>query len=233
MLSDEEKTRITERVQYERDVREALTPPPKQSGPGLWSLLNSSLGLLLVTSLITSFLVPRYQARQQRLDWQRQVTAENLKYRLGMMRECLMEFSLSNALTAEAYERVRPLIAADRIDGPLYDSFRAQLLTLQNQRFQRAAKVMALIVYFPHRAEIADSVVRHNTQASLYVRSVEAYAELKRAPSADAAGRNRELTALRADLGDMSDVSQTYTAATELLLNDIHEEETRYEKFEF
>jgi hypothetical protein len=93
MLSEEEKQRILERVEYERELRAALSPeekkPEKKEQKSVWDVLNSGIVLLLVTSMVSALIVPYFQRHQEQIDWKRQIRADNIKFKLGMMRDGL------------------------------------------------------------------------------------------------------------------------------------------------
>src|ERR1051325_11030873 len=69
---------------------------------------ESKIGLLLIGSVLSGILVPIFQYTQETIKWKRQNRYENVKYRLGMMRDGMKEFVYVHAFNAEAYERIRP-----------------------------------------------------------------------------------------------------------------------------
>lgn len=145
MLSEEEKTRIIEKVRFENEIRKELTTPDE---PKKASWLNSKLSLLLIGSLITGILVPWFQYTHKTIEWKRQNEFENINFRLEMMRECLKEFVYLSVYTAEAYERIKPFMDMVSLTPNDYMKFEDQYIDLQNRRFRQSAKVTSSIIYF-------------------------------------------------------------------------------------
>lgn len=232
-MTNEEKDRITERVRFENELRATLAPPRKETKSGLWGVLNSSLGILLATSLMTSFLVPQFQRKQHDLDWQRQIRAENMKFRLGMMRECLTEFTLADSLTAEAYERSRPLAVSPVISPALYGEFTSRFTDIQNRRFEKNARVSALLVHFPNRKDIANAIGEHEIRSSEYMRALERFVRDRYQSGAPGGLAPDKLAEEENATRDVTTINATYDAAIQKMTEEIHSEEARYESLKF
>jgi hypothetical protein len=165
MLTDDEKARIVERVQYERALKETLDPKKASR----WAPLESKLGLVIIGFILTGVLVPALQYFQETIKWERQNRYENIKYRLGLMRQCLSEYVLLSAFTSEAYLKAEPVISHAGALGPKERAeYLTQRIELQNRRFQQNAKVSALFVHFRAK-DMLDKEFRS------YLKEVSAY----------------------------------------------------------
>ena len=239
-LTEEEKRRIVERVRFEEEVRQALAPPPaKPARRSVWDFLNSAIGILLLTSLISSGLVPYFQHKQQEAEWKRQLLADEIKYRLTMMRDCLKEFTLSATYTSQAFELFKVVQNRGPLTNADYARYREQLRTLQTNRFPQNARMLSLTVFYPHREEIDKAIDAYTGKATYYIESVERYLELRH--QIDAAHltlapgdpTRKRLEALEKQAQDLGGVSQAYNECVTKLTNDIDQEEKRYESFSF
>jgi len=145
MLSDKEKERIIEKVQFENAVKKELSPTvePKRYG---W--IESKIALLLIGALLTGVLVPTFQYTQKRWEWKRQNHFANLTFKLNVMRDCLREFNYLSAFAPEAYERIKPIVKGKKLTSKEYENLEHQYVNLQNRRFVQNAKITSLIVHF-------------------------------------------------------------------------------------
>jgi hypothetical protein len=176
MLSEEEKTRIIEKVRFENEIRKELTTPDKRKK---FSWLNSKLSLLLIGSLITGILVPWLQYTHNTIEWKRQNEFDNTNFRLEMTRECLKEFVYLSVYTAEAYERIEAIIETESLTPNDYTKFEEQLIDIQNRRFQQNAKVTSLIIYFEDANIIKRLFRDYANNANDYLKDLRDFVQIK------------------------------------------------------
>lgn len=156
MISDEEKARIVERVQFENQIRKELAGDEKKEPKrSRWLWLESKLGLLIIAALISGILVPLFQFTQETIKWTRQNRYDNVKYRLEMIRNGMKELTLVHAFVAEAYERTRSFINSETLENKAIDSYRNQMVEMHNRRFVQNAKFAAFLSYFPEKVREA------------------------------------------------------------------------------
>jgi hypothetical protein len=203
MLTDDEKARLTERVAFEQELKKALEPARDSS----WrSVLESKLGLVVVGFMLTGVLVPGLQYFQETIKWQRQNRYENVKYRLGLMRQCMAEFVLLSAFTSEAYLKAEPLLAqATSLDPKAQAVYVSQRIDLQNRRFQQNAKVSALFVHFEAKDALDKDFNAYLKVVSEYMAALEAAVQRPRGnPASEEASQEklRELDVLTVALNE-------------------------------
>lgn len=241
MLSEEEKQHILERIQLEQEIRQTLTPkqPPTSAAKPFWETLNSSFVLLVLTSLVTAIIVPYFQRNQSEIEWKRQIRADNIKYRLSMMRQCQQEFVVAATFTSEAHE-----IAQSALDPPVltdmeYRRLRQALADSRKNRFKQNAKVLGLVIHFPDHAGVDNAIFAYTSVATDYITNAADYIDLKyrcsrpvKNKSAADADRKR-LAGLQDAVENLERTKSAYDMCLSRLNHDILEEETRYEKFTF
>jgi len=145
MLSDEEKTHIVEKVQFENDIRKKLSQGEKIS----WkTLLNHKISLLIIGFLLTGVLGTWFQHRQKESEWKARNRYDNINFRLGMMRDCLKEFTYLSSYVSEAEERLERFMELATLPDKDYEEFTQNYVELQNRRFRQNAKLSSLVIYF-------------------------------------------------------------------------------------
>jgi hypothetical protein len=138
-LSQAERARIRAEVRYALVAANEARPPVPLKGR--WSRLLEFLGngfvLLLVGSIITSFLVPEFQRRY-----------ENRRQQAALMQDSLAQFlAYSNSLWQEYYA-VLPLTQAVEIDQATYLQYVGKIADIKLKRYDAYAKVVALSIAF-------------------------------------------------------------------------------------
>jgi len=183
MLTQEEKDKIIEKVEFEKDVKKSLNSEPE---PKRFAWLNSKLSLLLIGAVISGILVPWFQYTQKSIEWKRQNRYDSISYRLDMMRDCVKEFVYLQAIRAEGYERVQPFMVKTTLDKNDYDSFKNQFIELQNRHFAQNSKVTSLLISFTSmnsnlmEAQNLNALFEKNVRYStLYMRNIDDYVRLK------------------------------------------------------
>jgi hypothetical protein len=138
-LTEHERKRIREEMRYALAVlTEGSHPPqPASSVEKLLSYLSNGFVLLLVGSLITSILVPRFQ---QRYEKKTQKTA--------LMQECLAQFLLYGNSTWQEFYTILPLVHNTEIDTETYDKYIGEISQIKLRRYDAFAKVEALAITF-------------------------------------------------------------------------------------
>ncbi|HET6670519.1 MAG TPA: hypothetical protein VFH15_09825 [Pyrinomonadaceae bacterium] len=186
MLTEEEKNRIVERVQFEAQIRKDIQPAATDDNkPSKLRWLDSKLGILLIGSLLTGVLVPVFQYTQETIKWKRQNRYENVKYRLGMMRDGMKEFVFVHAFNAEAYERIRPFAESQVVQKKDFETYFSQHVEMQNRRFQQNAKFASLLIYFPEkdRANLRETYNDYLTSVQTYMGKLERTVQIRYALS--------------------------------------------------
>ncbi len=232
---DRLRDEIVARLSLEREVREQINADPKRKSFSLWDTLNSGFVLLLVTTIVTSILVPIYQKRQQDADWWRQLRSENAKYHLGMMRQCLQDFAQTGTYPSVAYEQLRPALHMDRLSEPDYKQLRKSIAQLQEERFKQSAKVTSLLVNYPDPSTARRLAQQYIAEASIYCRQIEAFLDTVHnlsvsGPIKQRRGGGINLDALVSQLDEPTQLYKTYDATVAELLRQIDREEKRYEQ---
>ncbi len=228
---------ILVRLQIEDEIKSSRSQPQPAATRRWWDVLNSGLGLLLLTTLLSSFLIPLFQKHQQDVDWRRQMRADNAKYHLGLMRQCLEDLSSSGTFTSIAYERIRPVLRTLSITDKEFQSTRAALIDLQERRFVQNAKVRALLVHFPGRKTIEPLVFDYNRRATMYMRQIETFVYAVHAQSAASkskdVGGGVDLSSLSAELSEPEEMYRALDTCTREIFRQIEQEENRYENATF
>lgn len=179
MLTEEEKTHIVDRIRFEESVRKELAAGKPDGDPSIWKKLNSNLVLLLIGSLITGLLVPLFQYNQRKLEWERQIKYENVRFTLDMMRDCTKEFVSGAAYISEAYELVKPFIDSATIDKVEYQKFRLQFREMQNSRIKQNAKIISFVIYLPQASTTQQLIDDYVVKSSDHIGDMERYVYLK------------------------------------------------------
>jgi hypothetical protein len=148
-ITPEEKDQIIERLRLESDLRKELQGEQEPKKRSRFAWVESKIGILIVGALVSGILVPIFQYTQETIKWRRQNRYENVKYRVGMMREGIKEFVFVHEFIAEAYEQARPLVENPVISQKDIDDYNQKQFELQSKRFQQNAKFASLVIYFP------------------------------------------------------------------------------------
>ena len=148
-ITPEEKDQIIERLRLESDLRKELQGEQEPKKRSRFAWVESKIGILIVGALVSGILVPIFQYTQETIKWRRQNRYENVKYRVGMMREGIKEFVFVHEFIAEAYEQARPLVENPVIGQKDIDDYNQKQFELQSKRFQQNAKFASLVIYFP------------------------------------------------------------------------------------
>jgi hypothetical protein len=171
MLSEEEKVRIVERIEFENQIRQELGTGKKEEAIGKrWAWLESPLSLLIIGAFLSGILIPTFQFTQETISWTRQNRYENLNSRLNNVRDGMKELILIHAFVAEAYERTRVYLTSENRNSKVLELYRDQMLEMHNRRFIQNAKFVAYLSYFPENERQA---VRESFQ--IYLSSVQAF----------------------------------------------------------
>jgi len=241
MLTEDEKNRILERVEFEEKVRKGLLEKDRQGesfGAAFWEKASSGLGLLIIGSVITGFLVPVYQDRQKTLEWERQIRYENVKYSLDMRRDCLREFMLTGTYISEIVEVLEPYRNEQPISKAEYEQLEQKLLELQHNRFAQNAKVVSLLVHFSDYDTVSRRFDDYTGTITTYINSkVRRFIFLKHSlsesQSANKEGDRKELEYLSSALADTQDPVLRFERVLKEMLADIRTKEDEYAKFRF
>lgn len=220
-------------------MAEQKSEQPKPERKSLWNFLNSAVGLLLITSLITSGLVPYFQRKHQEGEWKRQLRADNLKYRLEMMRNCLKEFTQANTYTSQGYGLFQAVQDRTPLTASDYRAFQEQLRTVLTNRLQQNARVLGLTAFFRDQAGVEKAHFEYTRLATDYLATVREYLNLKyrvsslRTPLPLEDPTRQSLERLEAQGQNLSEVTLAYSACVTKLTQEIGKEEQRYEKADF
>ena len=195
MLNEEEKNQIVERVQFETRIRKEIqAASASEERPARPRWFDSKLGLLLIGSLLSGVLVPLFQYTQETIRWRRQNRYENVKFRLGMMRDGMKEFVFVHAFNAEAYERIRPFAENKTVDKKEFDSYSTQHIEMQNRRFQQNAKFASFLIYFPEkdRSNLRETYNDYLTSVQTYMGQLERLVQVRYSLSSSPKAEDKE-----------------------------------------
>ncbi|MEN3332067.1 MAG: hypothetical protein V7641_1432 [Blastocatellia bacterium] len=225
MLSPEEKEKIRERIQFEDELREALSTKEPSWKESIWNKASSGLGLLILGSIITGVLVPIFQNRQKTLEWERQVRYENVKYDLEMRRECLKEFMLIGAFLSQFIELVQPYMNEKPISKKDYEELDKKLREIQSERFKQNAKVIGLLIYYSDYSIFSRMFNEYTRAVTDYLNNdINRFLFLKYHLSERTnSGREGDLSELRALLQEIDDTSSLVQKFNEVSLNMLKE----------
>jgi hypothetical protein len=241
-LTEEEKERIIERIEFEQGLRKTLSEKDQSSDESLignlWEKAGSGLGLLLIGAVVTGILVPIFQNRQKTLEWERQIRYENVKYNLDMRRECLKEFMLVGTYLSQSIELVGPYKNEQRIPDSDFQQIRTKILELQDNRFKQNAKVVAMLVYFSDYEALSRLFDQYTGATTDYLnnivtRFVFLRHSLPTKPGKSVQGDLKEVMELKYRLDDTTDLTQKFGQVLNYMLQDIRAKEEEYAKAKF
>ncbi len=138
-LSEQERTRIRSEIRYTMLAAQeaSLSEKTKSTCGKILGYLSNGFVLLLIGSLITSVLVPRFQRQH-----------ESRLQKANLMQECLTQFLLySNSIWREYYE-ILPLSIENEIDKEVYLKYLDKIAKIKLKRYNSFAKVEALAIVF-------------------------------------------------------------------------------------
>ncbi len=121
---------------------------PKKTAGRILEFLSNGFVLLIVGSLITSFLVPRFQRAYE----QERRTAQ-------LMQECMSQFLLYSNSIWDEYYSIFPLLHHDEIDLEKYNSHIKQISNIKLRRFDAFARVQALAIVFRKAKSVEKSKI--------------------------------------------------------------------------
>jgi hypothetical protein len=203
----------------------------------IWALASSGFGLLILGGILTGFLVPTFQAYQRKLEWERQIRYENVKFNLGMRRDCLKEMMIAGTFVSTIIESVAPFKDDQPISRDQYEKLRQQLLTLQNERFKQNAKVVSMLGYFSDHKRASNLFNDYTGSTTSYIGGrIERFLYLKYSisqPSVEKAGDKKELADLTAKIDDTSELVQKFDLILDYMLVDIQKKEDEYVEAKF
>ena len=138
-LSETERARIREEMRYAIAVLKESKPAeiPKSSLEKFLGYLNNGFVLLLIGSLITSLLVPRFQRQY-----------ENRKQLASLMQECFSQFLLYTNSLWQEYYLLFPLIHQSEISKDSYNQYIKEIGEIKLKRYDSFAKLEALAIVF-------------------------------------------------------------------------------------
>lgn len=161
-LPEEERTRIRAEMRYAMVVAQEARPSekPKTLSEKVLGYLSNGFVLLLVGSLITSYLVPQFQRAY-----------ENRARQSTLKQECLTQFLLYNNSIWQEYYAILPLTLQTDMDKDEYIRHMNKISQIKLKRYDAYAKVQALALVFrdsgqsetsPIEAALVDYAIRVN-----------------------------------------------------------------------
>lgn len=178
-MTDELFTKLTEaeRKHIREEMRYALTvlqegkiiDQRKNFLDKLFSYLSNGFVILLVGSLITSFLVPRFQRQY-----------ENKKQKNDLMQRCFSEYLLyTNSIWREYYS-IFPLIHTSEINKGEYIEYLNKISEIKLKRYDAFAKVQALTVIFrdetsAQQSDVEKTLYDYAVQVNIISESIDTW----------------------------------------------------------
>src|SRR5262249_23018184 len=150
----------------------------------------------------------------------RQNRYENVKYRVGVMREGIKEFVFVHEFIAEAYEHARPLLETSTVSQKEIDDYNRQQFELQSKRFQQNAKFASLVIYFPE----TDQGNLRKTYNDYLAQVQDFMGQLKTAVGIRSELLKKQSASANAQLRQQFDAIQTQLDAAIITLNQKYEE---------
>jgi len=138
-LSEDEKRRIRAEIRYAALVAQEARPAekPKTLAEKVLAYLSNGFVLLLIGSLITSYLVPQFQRAY-----------EDRNRRSSLKQECLVQFLLySNSLWQEYYA-ILPLTLQTDLEKAEYLRYMTEISQIKLKRYEAFSRVQALALIF-------------------------------------------------------------------------------------
>lgn len=165
-LPESERGRIRAEMRYAMLAAGEARPAEKSKGAFERTLgyLSNGFVLLLLGSLITSGLVPRFQRAY-----------EGRTQRANLMQECLTQFLLYSNSIWQEYYAVLPLTQQSDLAKDEYLKYLAQMVQIKLKRYEAYAKVQALALAFreegsgdvsPVEAALRNYAVQLNTASA-------------------------------------------------------------------
>ncbi len=146
-LSEEERTRIRAEMRYAMLAVQESRPPErgKSFGERILGYLSNGFVLLLVGSLITSFLVPQFQR-----------TYEARARQASLKQECLTQFLLYSNSIWQEYYAILPLTLQTDLNRDEYVRYMNEISQIKLKRYEAFSKVQALALVFRDGARSAN-----------------------------------------------------------------------------
>ena len=138
-LSAEERARIRAEMRYAMVVAAEARAPQKQSAPldRALTFMSNGFVLLLVGSIITSFLVPRFQRAY-----------EDRAREAALKQECLTQFLLYSTSMWQEYYSILPLTLQPDLDRDEYVRHLNDISQIKLKRYEAFSTVQALALVF-------------------------------------------------------------------------------------
>jgi hypothetical protein len=143
VLTEEERKRIRAEMRYAMLSAQEARPAekPKTRLDTVLGYLSNGFFLLVVGSLITSVLVPRFQREY-----------ESRANRSALMQECLTQFLLYSNSIWQEYYAILPLTLEPEIDKNQYVRSMNEISQIKLKRYDAYAKTQALALVFRDEA---------------------------------------------------------------------------------
>jgi hypothetical protein len=138
-LPEEERARIRAEMRYALLVAQETRPSekPKTVAEKLLGYLSNGFVLLLLGSLITSYLVPQFQRGY-----------ESRTRQTSLMQECLAQFLLYSNSIWQEYYAVLPITLQTDMDKDEYVRYMNEISQIKLKRYDAFSKVQALALVF-------------------------------------------------------------------------------------
>lgn len=149
-LTENERKRIREEMRYAMLVLEERHPAekPKNSLSKILGYLSNGFVLLLLGSLITSVLVPKFQREY-----------ESRARQAAAMQECLSQFLVYSNSVQQEYYRILPVVQESEIDKEQYINVLNDISVIKLKRYDAYAKILALAIVFRGQNSSEKSIV--------------------------------------------------------------------------
>jgi hypothetical protein len=150
-LSEQERARIRAEMRYAAEVaREARDrPAPKSRVEKALGILGNGFVLLVIGSLITSVLVPRFQR-----DY------ESRKQQAALMQEALANFLLYSNSMMQEYYSILPLTQQSDLSREEYLQQIKEIAQIKLRRYDSYARLQAVATVFRHGQSSQEPVIQ-------------------------------------------------------------------------
>jgi hypothetical protein len=177
-LTQEERGRILHDAALVRSIADSLSTKRK-SGPDWWGILNGALPLLIISTVLTLYIIPNSQKSERRRDLQQQLEIEQGKIRLQAMRESLTKFMRVTVVSVLMLDVVSELQDLDNVPASEFNRLRLRAQSLMRQRFDANAGFLGSLVFYRERDRLRAAADAYSDSTINLLAEIEVYADFR------------------------------------------------------